>query len=131
MNQYFVYILQCSDNSYYTRVTNDIERRLWEHETCFYPNAYTSKRLPIKLVFWEKFYSPDHAIEFEKQIKGWSCKKKEAIIAGNWEKLKELSVCINESHHLNYSKAGLILSMPKDAQPDRKIDSTEPDKNKI
>jgi putative endonuclease len=104
MNQYFVYILLCKDNSYYTGVTNDIERRLWEHETCFYPNAYTSKRLPIKLVFWEKFQTPDHAIEFEKQVKGWSRKKKEAIIERNWDKLKELSVCGNDSHHKNFSK---------------------------
>jgi hypothetical protein len=48
-----------------------------------------------------KFHDPDHAIEFEKQVKGWSRKKKEAIIAGNWEKLKELSVCNNESHFSN------------------------------
>jgi len=105
MNQYFVYILLCSDNSYYTGVTNDIERRLWEHETCFYPNAYTSKRLPVKLVFWEKFQTPDHAIEFEKQVKGWSRKKKEAIIEGNWDRLKELSVCVNDSHHGNIEKS--------------------------
>jgi putative endonuclease len=123
MNQYFVYILQCSDNSYYTGITNDIERRLWEHETCFYPNAYTSKRLPVKLVFWEKFHDPDHAIEFEKQVKGWSRKKKEAIIAGNWEKLRDLSVCTNSSHHSNNKKAGF-----DSAQPDRKFDSAQPDR---
>jgi putative endonuclease len=105
MNQYFVYILHCNDGSYYTGVTNDIERRLWEHETCFYPNAYTSKRLPVTLVFWEKFQTPDHAIEFEKQVKGWSRKKKEAIIAGNWERLKELAVCTNSSHSRNFSKS--------------------------
>jgi len=105
MNQYFVYILLCSDNSYYTGITNDIERRLWEHETCFYPNAYTSTRLPVKLVFWEKLQTPDHAIEFEKQVKGWSRKKKETIINGNWDKLKELSVCLNDSHCKNFSKS--------------------------
>jgi putative endonuclease len=114
MNQYFVYILLCGDNSYYTGITNDIERRIWEHETCFYPTAYTSKRLPVKLVFWEKFNNPDHAIEFEKQVKGWNRKKKEALIAGNWDKLKELSVCTNGSH---YSNAG--------------FDSAQPDQNKL
>jgi putative endonuclease len=114
MNQYFVYILLCGDNSYYTGITNDIERRIWEHETCFYPTAYTSKRLPVKLVFWEKFNNPDHAIEFEKQVKGWNRKKKEALIEGNWDKLKELSVCTNGSH---YSNAG--------------FDSAQPDQNKL
>lgn len=97
MNHYFVYILQCRDGSYYTGVTNDIERRLWD--------AYTSKRLPVNLVFWEKFQTPDHAIEFEKQVKRWSRKKKEAIIEGNWFKLKELSVCGNDSHYKNFNKS--------------------------
>ena len=104
MNQYFVYILLCSDNSYYTGITNDIERRLWEHEICFYPSAYTATRLPVKLVFWEKFNTPKHAIEFEKQVKGWSRKKKQAIIAGEWERLRELAVCMNSSHFSNLGK---------------------------
>ena len=105
MKQYFVYILLCNDNTYYTGITSDIERRLWEHETCFYSNAYTSTRLPVKLVFWEKFQTPDQAIEFEKQVKGWNRKKKEAIIAGEWGRLKELSMCVNESHSKNFGKA--------------------------
>jgi putative endonuclease len=116
MNRYFVYILLCSDNSYYTGITNDIERRVWEHETCFYPNAYTSKRLPVKLVFWEKFQTPDQAIEFEKQVKGWSRKKKEAVINDNWDKLRELAACLNRTSHKNFEKS------PFDsAQGDKKL----------
>lgn len=105
MKQYFVYILLCSDKSYYTGITSDIEQRLWEHETCFYPNAYTSTRLPVKLVFWGRFDTPTDAIEFEKQVKGWNRKKKEAIIADEWERLKDLSVCMNDSHHKNFGKS--------------------------
>jgi putative endonuclease len=122
MNQYFVYILLCSDNSYYTGITNDIERRLWEHETCFYPNAYTSTRLPVKLVFWEKFQTPDHAIEFEKQVKGWSRKKKETIIAGEWKKLPELSECMNDSHCKNFGKSLFDSAQSDLPQSDSSLD---------
>jgi putative endonuclease len=91
MNEYHVYILKCIDDSYYTGITSNLEQRLWKHETCYYPEAYTSTRLPVKLVFWEKFQTPLHGIEFEKQVKGWSRKKKEALIAENWDRLKELA----------------------------------------
>lgn len=92
MKQYFVYILLCSDNSYYTGVTNDLERRLYEHENGLDPGSYTCKRRPLKLVFCENFNDVNQAIAFEKQVKGWSRKKKEAIIAGNWDLLPGLSV---------------------------------------
>ena len=91
MKQYFVYILLCSDNSYYTGITNNIERRLYEHESGLDPRAYTYKRRPVKLVFQEMFNDIHQAIAFEKQIKGWKRAKKEAIINGNWDLLPELS----------------------------------------
>lgn len=87
MNQYFVYILLCSDGSYYTGITNDLERRMYEHENGVDVNSYTFKRRPVKLAFHEDFPDPVQAIAFEKQIKGWSRKKKEAIINGNWHLL--------------------------------------------
>jgi putative endonuclease len=98
MKQYFVYILKCADNSYYTGVTNNLDRRMYEHSNSFNPNSYTSKRLPFELVFYHVFYSPMQAISFEKQIKGWSRKKKEALINGNWELLHGLAECKNDSH---------------------------------
>jgi len=91
MNQYFVYILLCSDNSYYTGVTNNLDRRLYEHETDFDPKAYTFKRRPLKLVFHETFTEITQAIAFEKQVKGWNRAKKEALINGRWDLLPELS----------------------------------------
>lgn len=91
MNQYFVYILLCSDNSYYVGITNNLERRLYEHENGLDPGSYTSKRRPVKLVFHEMFHDPIQAIAFEKQIKGWKRVKKEAIINGDWHLLPELS----------------------------------------
>ena len=92
MKHYYVYILKCSDGFYYTGVTSDLETRLYQHETKFYPKCYTATRLPVNLVFWERFYKPMHAIGFEKQIKGWSRAKKEALIDGNWDSLKKLAV---------------------------------------
>ena len=92
MKQYFVYILLCNDNSYYTGVTNNLERRLYEHENGIDPSSYTCKRRPVKLVFHEMFYDVTQAIAFEKQVKGWNRKKKEAIINGDWHLLPELSV---------------------------------------
>jgi len=92
MNQYFVYILLCSDNSYYTGVTNDMERRLYEHENALNPGSYTCKRRPVKLVFQEDFSNINQAIAFEKQVKGWNRAKKEAIIRGEWDLLPELSI---------------------------------------
>ena len=101
MNYYYVYILKCSDKSYYTGVTNDMNRRLYEHQNGINPTAYTHNKRPVELVFCDYFTDINQAIAFEKQVKGWTRKKKEAIIADNWEKLKELSICKNESNHKN------------------------------
>jgi putative endonuclease len=91
MKQYFVYILLCSDNSYYTGITNNLDRRLYEHENGTDPKSYTFKRRPVKLVFQEMFTEVIQAIAFEKQVKGWSRAKKEALIKGEWDLLPELS----------------------------------------
>jgi putative endonuclease len=88
---YAVYILQCADNSYYTGLSNDLERRLWQHETGFYPECYTFKRRPIKLVWQTRVETSEEANRMEKQIKGWSRMKKEALIAGDIDELKRLS----------------------------------------
>ena len=90
MKDYFVYILKCSDDSYYTGVTNNLEKRINEHQSGII-KGYTSKKLPVKLVFSERFNDITQAIKFEKQIKGWSRKKKEALINQNLDLLVELS----------------------------------------
>ena len=91
MKSYYVYILLCNDDSYYTGITNDLDRRIYEHETGYNINCYTYKRRPIKLVFNEMFSDVNQAIAFEKQVKGWRRAKKEAIINGDWHLLPELS----------------------------------------
>src|SRR5688572_3509414 len=87
----YVYMLLCSDDSYYVGVTNDIERRLIEHNSGLDPKAYTFRKTPVKLVWHESFIDPNEAIDFEKQLKGWNRKKKEALIEGNWNRIKEVS----------------------------------------
>jgi putative endonuclease len=91
MNQLQVYILECCDGSYYTGVTNDVERRVFEHNAGYDIHSYTHTRRPVKCVWISDPLDPNQAIELEKQIKGWSRKKKEAIINNRWQLLPELS----------------------------------------
>jgi len=91
MKNYCVYILRCSDKSCYTGITNKIDRRLYEHNNGLNVTCYTYDRRPLELVFTQYFNDVHQAIAFEKQIKGWSRKKKEAIINNEWDKLPRLS----------------------------------------
>jgi len=91
MKTYYVYLALCSDNSYYIGITNNIEKRLEEHNCGLDSNCYTYTRRPIKIVFSENFVDVNEAIAREKQIKGWSRKKKEALIKADYEELIVLS----------------------------------------
>ncbi|SFT02950.1 GIY-YIG nuclease family protein [Sphingobacterium wenxiniae] len=103
MKTYHVYIVECADSSYYTGITNDLDRRLDEHNNGIDVKSYTYKRIPVKLVFSTEFHDVNQAIAFEKQVKGWSRKKKEAIINDEWEKLPELSQ--NRCHSNNKGRS--------------------------
>lgn len=87
----YTYILLCSDNSYYIGVTNNLERRIEEHRSGLHPDSYTFSRRPIKLVYHEGFDGPNAAIAREKQLKGWSRRKKEALINSTEDALINLS----------------------------------------
>jgi len=91
MKNYFVYILQCRDGSYYTGVTSDLPRRFYEHEHGLLDGCYTQGRRPTKVVFTEEYRDIYDAIRREKQIKGWSRKKKEALIDGDFSRLVKLA----------------------------------------
>jgi putative endonuclease len=91
MKTMYVYILECSDQSFYTGVTNDLDRRLAEHQEGMKKTAYTYNKRPLKLVYYEIFSEPENAITFEKQIKGWNRKKKMALINGDWNEIVKLS----------------------------------------
>jgi len=91
MKYYYVYILLCSDSTFYTGMTNDLERRLMQHKAKKSKDSYTSTRLPIQLLWYLECTNPSEAIKIEKQIKGWSHKKKQALISENWQDLIEFS----------------------------------------
>lgn len=88
---YLVYILQCCDGSYYTGSTDDIKKRLWQHEQGLVPSAYTFSRRPVKLVWTSEeqqhYYD---ALRWERQIKGWSRAKKQALIRGDFDIIHEI-----------------------------------------
>ncbi len=91
MNTYYIYILLCSDNSYYIGVTNNLEERVLQHQNGFYSGSYTFKKRPLNLVYFEEFIDVKQAIEREKQLKKWSRVKKEALVNNDIVKLKNLS----------------------------------------
>ncbi|WP_422080509.1 GIY-YIG nuclease family protein [Ulvibacterium sp.] len=86
----YTYILQCSDGSYYTGSTVDLELRIQQHQNGKGAN-YTKRRLPISLLYVEIFTRIDEAFRREKQIQGWSRKKKEALTDGEHNQLPRLS----------------------------------------
>ncbi len=100
----YVYILKCADGSYYVGVTNNFQKRVAEHNSGYDTKSYTYRRRPVELVFVETFQNYQQAIAFEKQVKGWSRRKKEALIKQNWDELKQLATCKNETTHLRERK---------------------------
>jgi putative endonuclease len=100
IKEYWVYILKCADESYYTGKTSNLNKRLHEHTIGVY-KGYTYLRRPVKLLYSQKFYSEREANEAERRIKKWSRKKKEALIIGDFKLLHDLSVCKNQSHYTN------------------------------
>ena len=87
---FYAYIVRCADASYYVGHTDDLEKRISDHNAGLL-SAYTRKRRPIKLVWAEEFQTREEALARERQLQGWSRAKKEALIAGNWERLRLLS----------------------------------------
>lgn len=90
-----MYILECADGSYYTGSTNNLELRLQQHQMGEGAN-HTKKRLPVKLVYYEEFGRIDEAFYREKQVQGWSRKKKEALIHSRQETLPQLSIAYRD-----------------------------------
>ncbi|OIP87796.1 hypothetical protein CO168_02945 [Candidatus Shapirobacteria bacterium CG_4_9_14_3_um_filter_36_12] len=88
---YYVYILRNIDNFLYIGQTNNLEKRVKEH--CKYlekASKFTKKHENFKLVYKEEFLTKLDSMRREKQLKGWTRAKKEALISGNLELLKKL-----------------------------------------
>lgn len=83
-------MLQCADQSYYIGHTDDLEKRIAEHESGAL-KGYTSIRRPVRVVFTQEFPSREEALATELQIKGWSRKKKQALTSGDWTEISALA----------------------------------------
>ena len=86
-----IYIVECSDGSYYTGLTRKpVEERVWEHNAGVF-QGYTHARRPVILRFVEHYERINEATDREQQIKRWSRRKKEALIAGDYEGLPDIA----------------------------------------
>ena len=105
----WTYILRCADGLYYVGSTKDLEGRINAHKKgcCI----YTSQRLPVELVYSELYRSVVFAKKREIQLKGWTRKKKEALINKDLKSLHEFSKCENISSHFNMRPSAPLRTM--------------------
>jgi len=116
MRDFYVYIVKCNDGSLYTGVTNDYANRVMQRNRGLDPKSYTFRRRPVTLVYVVHFEDVHEAISWEKHIKRWSRKKKEALIIDDEELLKKLAenaytkrirlcrLMVRRAHHDNLHK---------------------------
>ena len=102
----YMYILKCSNGEYYIGSTNNLDRRIEEHQNGMGSN-FSWKYLPVQLVYHEEFVDVDDAFNREKQIQKWSRAKKEALILGDLEKLKKLA-----QNHTEHRRSGFRKTDP-------------------
>ena len=88
--QFWVYMLRCRDGSYYTGHSDDLEKRLAEHEHGLAAD-WTRRRRPVELVWCEACPTREEALAFERRVKNWSRAKKEALVAQDWQRLNHLA----------------------------------------
>ena len=87
---FWAYMLHCNAGRLYVGHTDDLERRIWQHETGALP-GFSRNFLPVKLVWCQEFMTRDEAKAAENRIKGWSRTKKLALIRGDWEEIRRLA----------------------------------------
>lgn len=87
---FYAYLLRCADGKYYAGHTENLEKRMAEHQSGAIP-GYTQMRRPVELCWSENTQTRDEALTIERQIKGWTRAKKEALIAGDWDAVRSLA----------------------------------------
>jgi predicted GIY-YIG superfamily endonuclease len=97
MLEFWMYILRCCDGTLYVGHTDDLERRIAQHESGEL-GGYTALRRPVTLVFCQPFPSREEALARERQVKNWSGGKKEALVARDWNSLSRLARGPDRSH---------------------------------
>lgn len=83
----------------YTGLTNNLERRISEHQQGKSKSSFTHNRRPVELIFYQEFNDVNQAIYFEKKIKKWSVQKKLALANGDYNMLEILAECRNATHY--------------------------------
>ena len=96
-DHFYMYILKCKNGAYYVGHTDNIDKRISEHHQGLIESCYTKKMRPVELIFVQDFCTRDAAFHAERQVKGWSRKKKEALMRGNWEEIQELNALQKKS----------------------------------
>ena len=91
VKRYWTYMLRCRDGSYYVGVTSNLEQRIAQHRHGAMPTCYTFPRRPLALVWSQSCKDVDDAIRCEKKLQGWTRAKKQALLAGDWDTIRELS----------------------------------------
>ena len=116
-------MLECADESYYVGMTTSLEKRLAEHEAGIDPHAYTYSRRPVTLV-WSQVFATEHdAFTAERQLKGWSRAKKQALSKGDWDAIHQ----IVKSERKRRERSKAKSSIKKSKRPERK----EPRKRRV
>ncbi len=87
---FHAYLLRCSDGSFYAGHTDNLDVRIAQHDTGL-AGSYTAARRPVALVWSENFSSREEALAAERRIKGWNRAKKQALIAGDWDRIRVLA----------------------------------------
>jgi len=87
---FWTYILRCADGTFYVGHSDDLERRVWQHQSGA-TKGYTLERLPVALVWSQEFASREEAKDAERQLKGWGQAKKLALIRGDWDRISVLA----------------------------------------
>lgn len=88
---FWVYLLKCSDDSFYVGHTDNIELRIAQHNAGAFPGCYTFNRRPLHMVFTQDFPTREEALAMERRVKGWSRAKKNALIKGDWAEISRLA----------------------------------------
>jgi len=91
VKRYYVYVLMCTDGTFYVGITNNVERRLGEHNLGIDPHCYTFTRRPVVCMHVSEFGQVCEALQCEKQLKGWSHAKKSALCRGDWALVRALA----------------------------------------
>ena len=114
---FFAYLLRCADGSFYAGHSDDLARRLGEHQTGIC-GGYTASRLPVELAWSAEFATRDEALAAERQIKGWSRKKKEAMIRGDWVEVSGLAQSKSAHPSTSSGRTDLLLASLEQSRRD-------------